>query len=384
MDKFKKPEILRIARRVLKAGKVCSNCLGRQAAHVSTGMTNNERGEILFKLVKGKASPSCSVCNNLFNKLEKFAKEAEKKLAKVEYSSFIAANTLSSALIRREEELWESVGIKYCEPIKSEINREFGKILERKLKKKVDEKKPDVIILLNLEKGAVEINISPLFIYGGYKKLAKIPQTKWESYPVTVEDIIGKVVMKHTGGDGHSLHAAGREDIDARCLDWRPFVFQADSPKKRRVSLKKIENEINKSSKIKVSALRFSDKKEVVRVKEIRPDKTYRVTVLFAKNPKEEEMKKLKKVGEIKQKTPTRVLHRRADKLRKRRVRELKWKKISGRKYEFEVRGEAGLYVKEFVTGDNGRTEPSVSAIAGKAEVKALDVIKIHIKGFKA
>ena len=49
--------------------------------------------------------------------------------------------------------------------------------------------------------------------------------------------------------------------------------------------------------------------------------------------------------------------------------------------YEFEIKGEAGLYVKELVTGDDGRTQPSISSLVGEASVKQLDVIKIHLKG---
>jgi len=45
------------------------------------------------------------------------------------------------------------------------------------------------------------------------------------------------------------------------------------------------------------------------------------------------------------------------------------------------IKAESGTYIKELITGDEGRTVPSLSEIAGCAiEVKQLDVIKIGDK----
>lgn len=382
-EKFRKQEILRIGKSVLKK-KVCDNCLGRQLAQISTGMTNKERGQIIRKLLKIKKAAKenkCSVCDNLFRNLEKYVKKAVQETKGVEFNTFVLGTKLSSDIIQKEEALWEDTGINFCEPIKSEINRELGKLIEKKIKKNVDEKNPDVLLLFDLEKKEIEININPLFISGKYKKLVRgIPQTKWDKYKETVEDIMAKVIMKHSRGSKHSLHCAGREDINARCLDGRPFVFEVSQPIRRSLNLKNITREINKSKKVHVSSLAMTDRKQVSKIKELRPDKTYRVVVSFETPPKE--LKSLKKlVGYINQKTPLRVLHRRADKLRKRRVKNIKWKILNDKKVEFEIRGEAGLYIKELVSGDDGRTKPSISeTLKNKASVETLDVIKIHLK----
>jgi len=46
-----------------------------------------------------------------------------------------------------------------------------------------------------------------------------------------------------------------------------------------------------------------------------------------------------------------------------------------------KIRCQGGLYIKELVTGDNGRTKPSIAEIlSAKAEPKELDVINIIIK----
>ena len=91
-------------------------------------------------------------------------------------------------------------------------------------------------------------------------------------------------------------------------------------------------------------------------------------------------MKKLKNlIGVIQQRTPERVAHRRADLIRKRVVKELKYKQINKKTIELTVKTTAGLYVKELVTGDKGRTKPSVSELLNvETTPKDLDVIKIE------
>jgi tRNA pseudouridine synthase 10 len=83
----------------------------------------------------------------------------------------------------------------------------------------------------------------------------------------------------------------------------------------------------------------------------------------------------------VKQQTPTRVAHRRADLTRPKRVKSISWKPLPKGSVEFIIRGEAGLYVKELISGDNGRTRPSFSSVLGTpAKTEELDVVKIHLR----
>lgn len=399
--------LMDLAKRIMEERYVCNHCLGRQFAQLLSGMTNEKRGEAIrtalameyglkpFSIEMGNfhgydfrsrkivpASPGkCAVCDNVFDRLQKFSAEALQKLEGIEFRSLMAGTNMPGGLVAREESLWEETGIEYCEPLKSEINREFGKMLLSALEgKEFDESKPDVVVMLDIDKGRANILINPLFLFGSYRKLVRgIPQTKWEMYKETVEDIIAAPLMKQTGGRSHSMHAMGREDIDARCLDWRPFVFEIERPLKRNVDLKAAEKSIAKTRKVEVSGLRFSSRKEAVRVKSLQPDKTYRALVVFEKPV--ESMAAVRKIKSVRQQTPTRVLHRRADKTRIKHVRSIIARKLSPRKYEFIIKGQAGLYIKELIHGDAGRTRPSIAEALGvPAKVKQLDVIRIHVK----
>ncbi|MBI4174092.1 MAG: tRNA pseudouridine(54/55) synthase Pus10 [Candidatus Aenigmarchaeota archaeon] len=395
------------AHRILQQ-PVCDNCLGRQFAQLLSGLTNKERGRLLRTLIAMSADKEhyegdidlhnfhgfkfhklepksalerkkCHVCEGVFDNLDKLADKIAAAGKKIDFSTFLVGTKLSFDLISREENLWERVGIDYCEPLKAELNREIGKLVEKRTRTKFHSR-PDVNFLVEIPSGSVSIQTNPLFIYGEYQKLVRgIPQTRWPSkkFKTSIEEIMAAPFMKATAGAGHKLHGLGREDIDARCLGWRPFVLEILEPKKRLLKLSQLTKKVGKG--IKVRNLRPSNIEEVRRIKEERAEKSY-LAVVVCEGMAKKDLGKLKQlVGEIKQKTPERVLHRRADKFRHRKLKSLKTKFINSKKFMLEVRGEAGLYVKELVSGDNGRTVPSVSSVLGQACLcKELDVIAIH------
>jgi tRNA pseudouridine synthase 10 len=81
----------------------------------------------------------------------------------------------------------------------------------------------------------------------------------------------------------------------------------------------------------------------------------------------------------IRQRTPTRVAHRRADKIRKRSIHEIDSEVLSDGRAVVELTTDGGLYIKELLHGDEGRTEPSLSSLLGKkVNVEILDVTGVH------
>jgi tRNA pseudouridine synthase 10 len=380
---FSEKEVLAVAKAVLARGQTCDHCLGRQTAKVSTGMTNVQRGMILRRLLKAPAFPAkgkCIVCEGIFDALPKYAKDAAGLLSKLEYATFLVGTLPDSGTISREEALWEDVGIGHCESIRSEINRELGKLIYVLTKKEHDPEAPDVTVLLNVGKERIEFEFKPLFVRGKYRKLVRgLPQSKWDKYEETLEDVIAQPLMKATGGSGHSIHASGREDIDARCLGWRPFVLEIKNPTKRTVDLSKMQAAVKKTKKAEIGFLSMATRKDVSEVSTARYDKTYLALVEFEKPVNDKDLQKLSGlVGVIEQRTPTRVAHRRADLVRKRSVLEVSWKKVNNKKIELQIKGEAGLYIKELVSGDGGKSKPSVSGILlNPAVVKELDVMRI-------
>jgi len=311
-------------------------------------------------------------------------------------------------LTRREDEL----RIRYCllesESIRRELSHHVGQRLAQKLGVKIDFEKPDVTLVFDLSGSTpkLQVQINPLFIFGRYRKLEKgIAQTKrycfschgkgcesclftgYESED-SVESMIAKRIADFFGGSGWKFHGAGREDIDARMLgNGRPFVLEILNPTRRKRDLSELEAETNArwKGKLEVFGLRPSTRREMQHIKTKKFDKTYELVIAFPDGVSEEALRKLpeKMSGcEIRQSTPLRVLPRRKDAVRKRLVKALQVLEVDpgGRKARIRLRAESGLYVKEFVTGDGGRTEPSIKDMLGvtDVEVESLDVVGVH------
>jgi len=366
--------------------------------------------EILHKMkrrVPGKNLPkTCFLCEHKFETTDDLAKKALKQLEDYEYNNFLVGVELPLFIEEREDEFRAEFGVGYAESMRTEFGRILGKKIALYSEKAVEHKKPEVVVLVDPFTNKIGLQVNPLFISGRYKKLARgIPQSKWfcsncrgkgcekcnwtgKMYQESVEEIIGKLFLDATGGAKTSFHASGREDIDARMLGkGRPFVIEISKPKKRFLDLKKLENDVNAYArgKVEVSNLKFSNKDAVRKLKKAEStQKEYRVIVEFENEITKEDMQLLEDKltnSIIKQKTPTRVLHRRADLTREKYIYDVKVKVLSPKKVEMKIRCQGGLYVKELVTGDDGRTTPSVSELLkNRAKPIKLDVLNVVIK----
>jgi len=81
---------------------------------------------------------------------------------------------------------------------------------------------------------------------------------------------------------------------------------------------------------------------------------------------------------EIAQKTPIRVLHRRSQLVRDKKVYRLFAEPVSAHYINLHVLASAGTYIKELVHGDLGRTQPSIGGLLGvECDILQLDVTNV-------
>lgn len=445
--------ILEIAEKIVAEGPICDHCLGRQFAKLSTGLSNDERGSSVklalamdadrrFKdegddSLLTEIAPSsiyaqktlakenkteiesepvvekCWVCLDIFKNLDFWADMAIEKLQGIEYETFLAGTKLSGLLSENEEILWEAAGTAYAEQLKSELNREIGKIISQKTGKTVAFSNPDIMITFDIASKDVKLDIRSIYIYGRYqKKIRGIPQTKWpcrdchgrgcdkcggtgKQYPESVGELAGYPLWKAAKSEDVVFHGAGREDIDALMLGTgRPFVLEAKAPVIRTLDLAALEKEINEhaAGKVEVSKLALCGKDMVEKLKTEKAKKTYRLKIKFespiTKDALTAVLKELEG-KEINQNTPNRVKHRRADLCRNRTVHtaELERTNADGTIDDsfdtawVKIHCDGGLYVKELTSSDEGRTVPSIAGLLGAgAKVDELDVIDVDIK----
>ncbi|MBY9002593.1 MAG: tRNA pseudouridine(54/55) synthase Pus10 [Candidatus Lokiarchaeota archaeon] len=359
-----------------------------------------------------KSKLSCFLCNDIFSDLETYSLEAINTLKNYEYESFLVGTNLNGKIINKEDEFKVKFHILGAESFKNHFNRELGKLLSTKISKSTEFANPDITIIFSLSFDSFSINlvIRSLFIYGRYNKLIRgIPQTHWDcrrckgagceicshtgkQYQTSVEELIIPEFIKASKSIGVKFHGAGREDIDVRMLGkGRPFILELQDPLLRKLNLESLEKRVNKITrkKVKINDLEFSNKNQVISIKNNAENtkKLYKALVQSENKITKSQFNlflillKDQLVGKkLSQRTPERVSHRRADKVRQKFIYELNGSYLKSDLFEFTIKTQGGTYIKELINGDKGRTTNSFTELFGTPLIcKELDVLHIDI-----
>ncbi|AWP05047.1 putative tRNA pseudouridine synthase Pus10 [Scophthalmus maximus] len=210
-----------------------------------------------------------------------------------------------------------------------------------------------------------------VFVAGRYNKFCRsLPQTPWlidgeRRMESSVEELIAAPVLSTFRAEGFNFSSSGREDVDVRTLgNGRPFAMELLNPHRSRLSrmeMKQLQQTINKSSdKIRVRDLQIVTRRPI-----------QREDISF--------------IGDIKeltldQKTPLRVLHRRALAVRQRVVHSMNVHFLDPHHFHLRLKTQAGTYIKEFVHGDFGRTKPNLcELLRTDADILELDVESVDV-----
>lgn len=329
-------------------------------------------------------------------KTEGMVSEASALLVKEGVESFSISTIIPKDWLIREEDVWDrKAGA--AESIKNLLNRRISAAL-RKASGAEYSSDGECRIVFDYSKGAVELQRNELFVFGRYRKLAAgLSQSRWKcakcdgkgcshcggkgKYYDSVEERIGEPFKKATEAQDYVMHASGREDVDATNSAGRGFVLEIKNPKNRKIDNAALAGEIAAGGEVAVSDLRVVPRGFVEVVTESHFDKTYRAEVEFGRKIGEEDVAKMAslKGKTILQQTPARVAHRRADLVRHRKVKKLEATDVKENSATLMIKAEAGTYIKELVSGDSGRTIPSIAGLLGTtATCKKLDVGKIE------
>ncbi len=189
----------------------------------------------------------------------------------------------------------------------------------------------------------------------------------------SVQELIARVAMPRFKARRNKFHGAGREDMDVRMLgSGRLFVFEMQKAKRPDVDLEELAAEINRRAdhRIEVFDLKLCDRKRVVEVKESHCAKEYQARVRMDGVVDAAEIDarlQALQAGprlDLVQQTPQRVAHRRADKERHRWLQLRHWQR-DGKDWLVNLLSQHGTYIKEAISGDGGRTRPSLSELLG-------------------
>ncbi len=423
-------DIVGKALEILKVRPLCDRCLGRFFARLGYGWSNKERGAALKKLIvmsyheriregdEGALKEFEEIAGNigvhasslyklLFNKelefkrcslcgdrLESFIEEAVERgyrvLSLYNISRFVVGVKMPNDLLELEEAIALQHGLKYWESIRNEVKREVGKAIESRYGLKVDFENPEAMLVIGFPELSMEVTIASLFIKGRYWKTGRmISQAYWPTVGgakyYSIEQALYSI-LEVLGGESVVLHASGREDVDARMLgNGRPILIEVKAPRVRKPDLRVLEKVVSESSgglvtlRLEGFARRSVVKayKEEVAVR----SKIYRALVAVDGGVSTDDLRLLELLSGVVvlQRTPRRVLHRRKDIVRSKKLYQVKCRPLAGPLIECLIKASGGLYVKELVNGDEGRTKPSFTEVLGRrAECIELDVLYVE------
>ena len=412
-------DVLDVAARANKTGAVCDACLGRLVAERSFGLSNAERGSALRTALALRddedyepvETADCWVCEGRCTEFDAWAERTADAVGDAEFETYNVGTRPPPLIEENEALLREDAGLDADagEPFKSEFNREVGKRVGRLTDTEVSFDRPDVQFTIDLAEDTVDAKINSTFVYGRYRKLERdIPQTEWPCrecngsgrqgsdpcdhcggsgylYDDSVEEYTAPVVEDVMDGTEATFHGAGREDVDALMLGTgRPFVIEIEEPRRRRVDTDRLQSDINAfaDGAVEIEGLRLATYDMVERVKEHDASKRYRAQVVFDADVDADALADAVATLEgttVEQYTPNRVDHRRAGLTRERDVYEATAEPDDARHATVEIHGAGGLYIKELISGDEGRTEPSLAGLLSVgADVTALDVVTVE------
>ncbi|MFC1707796.1 tRNA pseudouridine(54/55) synthase Pus10, partial [Planctomycetota bacterium] len=287
---------------------------------------------------------------------------------------------------------------------REDVRREAEEIIARETGARLTHELPDVTVKLALQRRKASVWVRPLYVRGRYRKRVRgIPQSRWlcrvckgrggrcshcggtgRLYETSVEEQLGHPFAEACGASRVTLHAAGREDVDARMLGaGRPFVLEIARPQRRGVDLAAVARFLATKHDVDATAIRLASRGDIARLKGAARQKSYVVLIEAASpGPGLAEINGALAAlldTVIKQQTPERVLHRRADVVRNRNVHSARVRPFGRDRFVVRLRCDGGLYVKELISGDGGRTAPSLTSLAGHpCRCAALDVVGVH------
>eukprot|EP00850_Spirogloea_muscicola_P002915 SM000011S19093 [mRNA] locus=s11:829028:834060:- [translate_table: standard] len=234
---------------------------------------------------------------------------------------------------------------------------------------------------------------NPVFVGGWYLKLMDTSAVNLILLFVAhSKELIADQIVPHFRADNYKFHAAGREDMDVLMLgNGRPFLLEVLNARDLpcQIRIEEMEAAINGSKEgwVKVRRLQMVGPEALglMRDGELSKQKEYRAVVWLSRPATPADVVRLGALKNIviEQRTPIRVLHRRSPLVRLRTIHGMRCQLVQGSSdfIVLHLCTQAGTYVKEFVHGDLGRTQPNLGSLLGcEADILQLDVMGIKME----
>ncbi len=304
-------------------------------------------------------------------------------LKEYQFKTFLIGAILPPQMLEREDEIRARFKIKGTESIKSDLTKELGKLLGHKTHKKVDYRRPDVIINVDAAKKQVIARSRAIYLFGRYVKRVRGLNQKQERCKFcggkgcmqcdntglsgfdSVEGIIVKKLIDSLRCDSAKFAWVGGEDKDSLVLDkGRPFFVKVINPRARFVKPKQIGFKDGVKAKFIKEVERLPDKPLKFKVK-------VKLMIECERSIDDTALEKLNKLDN----SSVKFLGKNSREVSK-NIHEFTARALD-HTLEVLMLADGGLTIKQFVNGDD--IEPSISQLVGcKATCKSFDVLSVQ------
>eukprot|EP00939_MAST-03C_sp_MAST-3C-sp1_P003677 g3677.t1 len=246
-----------------------------------------------------------------------------------------------------------------------------------------------------------DVERGSVYVYGRYNKyLRGLSQTPWfigkkRMGESSLEEEITKVVVPHFGqGAVCTFQSGGREDIDVRMLgNGRPFLLDIKNAPRIECShddCRRLEAEVRRSSAgaVAIRDLKFVRPEDVnatlasMQKAAESKQKHYCALVCTNRSIAQSDLDRLSSMRDLRvvQRTPLRVAHRRTMMDREKIIYSMQCERLNETWFRLDLVASAGTYIKEFIHGDFGRTQPNIGEMLEcEADILQLDVLRVVI-----
>lgn len=407
-------DLLNIAESILRRYPLCDRCFGRFFASLGRGLSNDVRGRSLKtsilmnlfyrnmssgsetlrsnlqELARNGGEPfrsslkiltgddveirKCYVCGSSIEDLIlEYSDRVVRILERERISRFLLGVRVPRELVEREEEIAREFSISTWESIKNELKREIGKrVMMKGFKPEFED--PDAIITIDLTVNVITISRPSLMYVVRIRKnergfRIRGPENSLEKL---LEEKLSNLSPEYV-----RIHTTTRDSYRYRITDEGVFaVLEIHAPKRRDMDLKDLQVLLRELQPFEIEIISRGFRKDVRELNNRLSKTIYRIKVECSRDLKDEEIEKIKSMGvmTVTQHTPSRFVSRGAPETTRRGVASLReFTRINDKVYSIVVVIDKRLFPEEFISGDGGRTSPSLSEVLG-VELKPLEV----------
>jgi len=357
-----------LVKSILKKYSICNYCLGRLISKKLCLKPSKNLGKKFNIKSTDSDLKKCFICKNIFEKLDQVVAQMIQNSSSYEFQNFLVGSIIKPSISDNDDIIKSKFKIKGILNVKTHINQEISKKFKRQTKSKLDVLNPTITFKINFKDESCQVYSKSLFVYGRYtKKQRNMPQKQTtckncqgkgcmicnfhglENFN-SVEGQIAKFLYKKFKSKQVKVNWIGGEDKSSLILgNGRPFFVKIFDPHIRKVRFEK-QNSLN--------GMQLHGLRQILnQPKDSIPFRSRVVILVESKIPLKNNL--LKKLHLIK-KNPL-VINNSDEKIVKKSVYDLKYKKIKPNSLQIIMSIDGGISIKSFV--EDSSIQPNLTEL---------------------